>query len=188
MHSPTNLHRIVPEFLNGRFRRRPGLQARCPLVDLDTNRVLYDKLTYIYLEMPKFNKVVDDLSGFTDCWLYIIKNLAKLDEKPKALRDRVFERFFKVAEIANFTTQQRTAYEASLKSMRDYNNTITSAEDKGIQKGLEQGRAEGRAEGLAEGINEGARNKSFEIARNMLKLGLPISDVAAVTGLSEDDL
>lgn len=118
----------------------PEFKHVVKLTDINTHRVFYDKLTYIYLEMPKFNKEIGELDTLSDHWLYVIKNLARLDEKPRELRDNIFERFFKVAEIAGFSHEQRMAYEASLKNMRDYVNTISAAEEKGLKKGLEQGR------------------------------------------------
>lgn len=83
-------------FLNfniGDFATDPNFKHVVRLMDVDTKRVFYNKLTYIYLEMPKFDKGVDDLHGYADCWLYVIKNLALLNERPKELREKVFERF-----------------------------------------------------------------------------------------------
>ena len=40
------------------------------LVDLYTHKVFYDKLTFIYLEMPKFNKKEDELESMFDKWLF----------------------------------------------------------------------------------------------------------------------
>lgn len=77
-------------------------------------------------------------------WLYIINNLALLNERPAEPRGKVFERFFHAAEIARFTPEERSAYEASLKNMRDYNNTINPAEYGGSIEGI------AKATGLAE--------------------------------------
>ena len=178
-------------FLNfnmGDYIGDPNYKHVVRLMDTRTGRVFFDKLTYIYLEMPKFDKEIDDLSGYADCWLYIIKNLVKLNERPAAFRDKVFEKFFKVAEIAQFTPEQRSAYEASLKNMRDYNNTVRDAEEKGMRKGLQRGRAEGLEQGLQQGKAQGARDKAIEIARRLKMLGLPVSEIAESTGLPESEI
>ncbi len=73
------------------------------LQDIETNKVFYDKLTFIYLEMPKFTKTIDELETRFDKWLYIIKNLNKLDRIPDKLRESIFEKVFATAEIAKFT-------------------------------------------------------------------------------------
>ena len=36
------------------------------LIDTKTNKIFYDKLTFIYLEMPKFNKTEDELKSRFD--------------------------------------------------------------------------------------------------------------------------
>lgn len=170
----------------------PAYKHTVRLTDTETKKVFFDKLTYIYLEMPKFNKELDCLDGFADCWLYVIKNLALLNERPVELRDKVFERFFRAAEIAKFSPEQRVAYETSLKIMRDYNNTVKSAEEKGETRGREEGREEGLEEGLkkgrAEGRAEGRTEMSLKIARNLIALNFPLEEIALATGLSEREI
>ena len=116
------------------------------LKETETNKVFYDKLTFIYLEMPKFKKEESQLETHFDKWLYVLKNLHKLEEVPEKLRDRVFEKLFKSAEIAKFTPQMIGEYEDSLKYYRDMKNILDTAKEEGI----EEGRAEGRVEGLQE--------------------------------------
>ena len=85
------------------------------LMDTRTKNVFYDKLTFIYLEMPKFTKTEDQLVTMFDKWLYAIKHLPALMDRPKALYEKVFEQFFRAAEIAKFTRKEMAAYEGSLK-------------------------------------------------------------------------
>lgn len=158
----------------------PGYKHVVKLMDVDKKKVFFDKLTYIYLEMPKFNKEENDLNGFAEYWLYAIKNLVVLNEMPKKLQTRIFDKFFRVAEIARFTPEQRAAYETSLKIMRDYNNTVRSAEDKGREEGIK--------EGIKEGITQGREEEQLLIAKSMLEQGLDARMVAKITGLSTEDL
>ena len=55
------------------------------LMDTRTKEVFYDKLTYIYLEMPKFTKSLAELDNIFDKWLYAIRHLPDLLERPKEL-------------------------------------------------------------------------------------------------------
>ncbi len=173
------------------------------LSDIHTNRIFYDKLTYVYLEMPKFQKKEAELETRFDKWLYAIKNISELDTIPESLKEEIFERFFELAEIAQLSGNDLDAYEKSLKYLRDMHNVIHTAEDKGWHKGLEHGRAEGLAKGLAKGMEkglakgmekglakgmekgmaEGEKNKAIAIARNLLDL-LPPETIAAKTGLT----
>ncbi|MEM9832672.1 MAG: Rpn family recombination-promoting nuclease/putative transposase [Bacteroidota bacterium] len=105
------------------------------LTDTETCKVFYDKLTFIYLEMPKFNKPVELLESRFDKWMYVIRNLNKLDRIPSQLRENIFEKLFEVAEIAKFSKEEADAYEESLKSYRDLKNSLDNAfEEGGIQK------------------------------------------------------
>ena len=134
------------------------------LTDVETKSVFYNKLTFIYLEMPKFNKTVDELVTRFDKWLYIIKNLNKLDRIPDKLREQIFDKLFLTAEIARFTPAQVLSYEDSLKYYRDLKNSLDTA------------RGEGKIEG------------KFEIAIKALKKGFSINDVIELTGLSEEEI
>lgn len=160
------------------------LHHEVKLRDSKTNKVFYDKLTYVYLEMPKFKKEENELVTLLDKWLYAIKNLATLMERPAALQEAVFKRLFEQAEIAAFNKRELHDYRESQKDFWDLNSVIETAEKKGIKKG----RAEGRAEGEAIGIQKGEYNKAIDIARNLKSFGMLMDQIVAMTGLSEDDI
>ena len=109
------------------------------LTDIETCKVFYDKLTFVYLEMPKFRKDAKELVTRFDKWMYVIRNLNKLDRIPDELREGIFERLFEVAEIARFSPEEVQAYEDSLKSYRDLKNSLDTAFEEGIEKGIEKG-------------------------------------------------
>ena len=150
------------------------------LVDLYTHKVFYDKLTFVYLEMPKFNKSEDELESMFDKWLFVLRNLASLLERPRALQNRVFDRLFETAEIAKFTKTELSEYWDSLKNFRDWYSVISTAE--------KRGRAEGLEEGLNKGKEEGAREANLNNARNLKKLGVAIDVISQATGLSEEEI
>jgi len=108
------------------------------LSDTETGRVFYDKLTYVYLELPKFTKKEDELDTLMDKWMFVLKNLAVLDDRPKALQDRVFKRLFRIAEIEQLNEVERFAYRESQKVYWDYMNSIRSAEKVAAMKAVEQ--------------------------------------------------
>ena len=149
------------------------------LLDNHTKEVFYDKLTFIYLEMPKFNKTEDELHTMFEKWLFVLRNLSRLMERPKALQERVFTRLFEAAEIAKFTKVEYEAYEDSLKAYRDWKNMIDTAmmiakkegHEEGRQEGREIGRKEGRKEGLKEGLKEGREEGLKEGREEGLKEG-----------------
>ena len=142
------------------------------LMDVEDKHVFYDKLTFVYLEMPKFNKTEDQLETMMDKWLYVLRNLSKLMERPAALQERVFNRLFEQAEIARFSKNELFDYEESLKVYRDLFNVVDTAEGKGYAKG--------KAEGIL-------KNK-LEMAVRMKKEGLDSSLISKITGLSIEEI
>jgi len=101
------------------------------LTDIETYKVFYDKLTFVYLEMPKFEKTLEELETRFDKWLYVLKNLERLHDIPEKLKDRIFRKLFAAAEIAKFTPEEAMAYEDSLKVYRDLKNSIDAAREEG---------------------------------------------------------
>ena len=154
------------------------------LMDVNRKEVFYDKLTFIYLEMPKFNKTENELETLFDKWMFVLKNLSRLTDRPVALQERVFERVFRVAEIAKLDKKDLAAYEESLKVFRDLNNVIRTAEWKGEAKGHAKGLAEGIAKGKAEGLAEGLAQGKLDMARKMKALGIPVETILEISGLS----
>ena len=103
--------------------------------------IFYDKLKFIYIELPKFKKTIDQLETHLDKWLFILRNLANLsDPPPKPLQETVFSELFEVAAIANFSRLEQDSYQNSLKYYRDMNNVVDTARQEGVKKGLEEGR------------------------------------------------
>ena len=109
--------------------------------------VFYDKLKFIYIQLPKFKKTIDQLETHLDKWLFILKNLANLsDPLPESLQETAFNELFEVAEIANFSLTEQASYHNSLKYYRDMNNVVDTARQEGREKGIEEGIEQGRRE------------------------------------------
>jgi len=108
------------------------------LSDIETKKVFYNKLTFIYLEMPKFNKSIDELESKYEKWLFILRNLHKLDRIPERLKEDIFLKLFETAEIAKFSREEYQNYEDSLKYYRDLKNSLDTAREEGFEKGMEK--------------------------------------------------
>jgi predicted transposase/invertase (TIGR01784 family) len=127
-------------------------------------RVFYEKLTYIYLEMPNFSKAEGDLQNNFDKWMYVLQQLPYLQNRPQVLQDRIFQKLFEAAEIAKFTPDEKIKYEESLKYYRDLKNVVDTSFD------------EGKAE------------RSVEIARQMKSESEPIEKIIRFTGLTAREI
>ena len=131
-------------------------------------QVFYNKLTYIFIEMPRFTKKEHELETHFDKWLYFLKHLEDFENIPGILNEKIFEKAFHVAEIANFTPQQLSQYEESLKTYRDLKGVVDTSYE------------EGKIEGLIEG--------KIKIALKMKKMGEPAEKISEYTGLSIEEI
>ena len=170
------------------------------LSDIETHKVFYDKLTFIYLEMPKFTKEVDELETRFDKWLYVIKNISRLEEIPDKLREHIFEKIFEAAEVAKLSKEEYALYSKNLKNIRDLKNSLdcaiieaeakglaeglTKGLTKGLAKGLTKGRAEGRAKGRAEGELLAIERVIIDAKRN----GFSLEQIQKFTALTNEQV
>ena len=131
------------------------------LSDIETKKVFYEKLTFVYLEMPKFNKTEKELKTKYDKWLFVLKNLNKLDRIPVELKENIFLKLFETAEIAKLNKEEFRKYQESLNAYRDIKNSVDTA------------REEGKIEG------------KIEVAKNLLVNGVDIEIIIESTGLTK---
>jgi len=100
-----------------------------------TGQVFYNKLGYIFIEIPKFNKAEHELQTDLDRWLFVLKNMHKLEKIPLYLTKRIFEKLFTIAAISNLSKKEFMTYERSLMEEWDKYAVLETAENKGFNKG-----------------------------------------------------
>ncbi|MGD1905746.1 MAG: Rpn family recombination-promoting nuclease/putative transposase [Leptolyngbyaceae cyanobacterium] len=126
--------------------------------------VFYDKLKFIYIELPKFTKSIEALETHLDKWLFLLKHLPDLTEPPQPLQEEVFNQLFEVAELANFSLAEQEGYHNSLKYYRDLNNVVDTSWQEGRVAGVRQ------------------------VAQQMKQAGVAVQDIARYTGLSAEQV
>ena len=131
-------------------------------------KTFYDKLTYIYLELPNFKLTVDLLTTRLDKWIYFIKHLEDFQTIPIIFRDEVFSQAFEKAELAKYDEVELSRYQNSLKIYRDNKAVFETA----IENAYETA--------YSNAYND--RNK--EIAKKLKLMGVTIEVISASTGLS----
>ena len=139
-------------------------EHRYQLLETTTLKQMTDKLEFVFVEVAKFDKSEDELETDLDKWLYLLKNMSTLLERPAGLRDRIFGRLFDVAEYARLDDEERKNYVESMNTARDTYNQIAYAHEKGGQE------------------------KAYEIARNLLAMKLDIDSISKATGLTKDEI
>ena len=139
----------VLDFIMDRQQENPKFIHRVALKD-DDGKQFYDKFSFIYIELPKFNKALSQLTSHEDKWLYVFRHLSEFTSQPQPLSDPIFDDLFEVAEIANFSPDEQDVYQVALKTYSDWQNVTTTVIQEAEEKAEEKGRAKGREEGREE--------------------------------------
>ena len=142
------------------------------------------EIELIFIELPKFNKQLDELETLTDKWVYFMKNAPSLEVVPQTMETvSEIQQAFAIANETNLNPEELADLEARERYILDQQGILR----KGIEEGLAQGREEGPEEGPEEGLALGMREKALEIARQLLNV-LDNQTISQTTGLSVEDI
>ena len=154
-----------------------GLIRRYSIREDETGALMTDKLRFVFIEIGRFDKSPEELRTNQDKWLFVLRNLNRLLERPAALIDRIFLRFFEAAEVISLTKDEKKQYVNNMINERDTYNQIAYAREVGMEEGMEKGLKKGMEKGMAQGRND--------IAVKMVESGLPIDVIVRCTGLDK---
>lgn len=161
---------------------------RYELTETTLGERMTDNLAFVFLELERFGKSEDGLETMLDKWMYVLKNLSRLTERPVELQERIFRRLFEAARIAAFTREELDEYTNDMMTENDRRNAIDYARKQGLAEGRAEGRAEGVIAGRAEGRAEGEMVGKLSVAQRMLAAGLDPKMISEMTGLAEPEI
>jgi len=137
-----------------------------------THNLLTDRLTFIFIELRKFTKGVEDLDGsILDGMYFCLKNMSRLEDCPEKLNHRVFQKMFQISELRNMDEETRSKVIDKMTTERDLRNQMEYARQQAIAEGIAEGRAEGRAETI----------------RQLLASGMSLDVISDALNLSEEE-
>ncbi|WP_300601146.1 Rpn family recombination-promoting nuclease/putative transposase [Niabella sp.] len=146
---------------------RPGKYLHhARLIEEETGEVFYNKLGFIFLELPNFNMGPTELETDLERWMYILRNMAQLDKIPVNLHQEIFKKLFKIAEIANLKKEEYMLYQKDVLDKWTEYSVLETAEEKGLEKGAAQ--------------------KGYEVVCNLLSgTNFDVAKIAALAGVTE---
>lgn len=171
-------------FMNFQLEKNNKLRTDVILADRDTKELFSDKLRQVFISLPMFTKEEDECENDFERWIYVLKNMEKLDRMPFKAKKAVFEKLEEIADVSALSKEDRDIYDHNLKLYRDYMASMESAKI----EGREAGREEGREEGKIEGIEEGRKEEKKAIARNLKSLGTPVDIITTATNLTVEEI
>jgi len=173
-------YKLVPVygvfFMNFTLNELPqDIKTDASFVDKDTLLKISDKIRLIFIQLPLFNKKMDECETDFEKWIYILKNMEILTRLPFKAQKQIFQKLEDLCTLSKLDDAERKAYDVSLKNYIDQQVVKETAHEDGYNEGLEEGRAEGEA----------ARSKA--IARKMLAKGMDVKTIMELTGLTEEE-
>ncbi len=98
--------------------------------------ILNQELQLIFVELPKFNKTLSELTSLTDKWIYFLREAAMLEDIPESLGEVSEIKFaLNLAQQANMTVEELDIVDRRGMMLQDEKGRIIYAEQKGEQKG-----------------------------------------------------
>jgi len=147
---------------------------------LDTGRELGDETNLVFIDLDKFRKGFSECCDLCEQWLYSIRNMHLLRERPEGVDGTELEALYNEAYFAGWSADRRAMYERQIMNRNDYENILAERFEDGFAAGVDKGRGEGREEGREEG--------RVEIIKRLLGGGLSCAEVAKLLSLSESEV
>lgn len=163
------------------FEENEKVISNFKLIEKEKFVTYSDDIELVFVELPKFNKQLEELQDIKEQWIYFVKNAGSLEYIPNNIDSEIQKALSSVNEAGMSKEELEAQYKrkefisiqklALLKADKDGVN-------KGIAIGLEKGREEGREEGM--------EAKTLEIAQKSISQNLDNKTIALITGLTEE--
>ena len=129
-----------------------------------------------HLNLPYFTKKAEECVTDFEKWIYVLKHMTTLERIPFETQKKIFKRLAEVADSRCLSKEEMEKYEESQRQVDNYNLGMYSAWLEGNEKGIKQG------------IEQGKLSTNLAVAKNLLELGMPESQIMQVTGLSKEQI
>ena len=135
-----------------------------------------DKLRFIYLSLPFFDKSEEECETGFEKWIYVLKYMEVLERLPFTAQKKIFDHLAKLADVRCLSSEEQEKYDESIKAADDYYGVLMSYYMNGID------------EGVAKGEARGSHHKSLEIAKKMMAKGMDENTIMEITGLTQEEI
>ncbi len=166
--------------LDFNFTQNPKYFSTHQTMDTETGENLLKDVKYFLIELQKFDKKETDLVTMVDKWTYFIKNAQNLEVIPSNVDDEGLKTAYSDADQQTWTKKERDAYDDFGIYLTDIRQRELFLLNQGEQKGLQKGEKIGES--------KGEQKKETEMILAMQDAGLPIPQIAAIAGKTEEEV
>lgn len=146
------------------------------LREKSSDSMFSDKLRFIYLSLPFFDKSEEECETGFEKWIYVLKYMEVLERLPFTAQKKILDHLAKLADVRCLSSEEREKYDESIKAADDYYGVLMSYYMNGID------------EGVAKGEARGSHHKSLEIAKKMMAKGMDENTIMEITGLTQEEI
>ena len=146
------------------------------LREKSSDSMFSDKLPFIYLSLPFFDKSEEECETGFEKWIYVLKYMEVLERLPFTAQKKIFDHLAKLPDVRFLSSEEREKYDESIKAVDDYYGVLMSYYMNGID------------EGVAKGEARGSHHKSLEIAKKMMAKGMDENTIMEITGLTQEEI
>ena len=187
-------------------KRRKKKESKAKAWKLSGLRYGFEKMRVVFLQLPLFEKKEPECMDIFDCWIYVLNNMEHLKEIPFLDKYPVFRKLAAIGDLQKLTPEERDYYEEDVKIMRDLYATDKWEKEKrrmereAARKQVEAAHKEVEAahkevetahkevEKLRREKEEAEISKSLAIAKELLKIDIPILQIMQATGLTQEQI
>ena len=137
-----------------------------------------DALHFIFIELGRFTKELDEGLDERDWWMYSLKNIGKMGAFPEKGVPQEIKRLYAVTEVESLDRNEKSMYLQNMRTEFDIRTEKLMAREEGIEIGMERGREAGRG--------EGREAEQQRIASTLKSMGMSADDIIKATGLSAE--
>ena len=146
------------------------------LREKSSDSVFSDKLRFIYLSLPFFDKSEEEcVTGF-EKWIYVLKYMEVLERLPFTAQKKIFDHLAKLADVRCLSSEEQEKYDESIKAVDDYYSGLYGSYVEGEEKGIAKGRA------------EGMEKEKIDTAYRLLSMCLSEAQVSTATELPLEEI
>jgi len=135
--------------------------SRHRILDVETHEHLLQDVEFNFVELPKFNKELNELETLTEKWIYFIKNAENLAIIPENVDDEGLKSAYQEANKHTWTAEELAAYDYAFMREEDERAKLAAAMNQAEKRGEQKGKTEEKIEMAKKAINKGFDNETI---------------------------
>ncbi len=161
------------------FKKSSHIISNFQLLEKEEFVKYNDDIELIFVELPKFNKTLDELANIKEQWIYFLKNAGSLEYIPSNLNDEI-QKALQNANEANLTKDELEAQHKRKEFISIQRLALMKADTEGFSRGIEKG--------IEQGIEQGKIEERKKLIVKAYRNGTPTTIIGSFVDMSEEEV